>query len=97
MKKLIFIIATMLMFSCEGFLDETPKTERSLDQFFQSADEARSIVNTLYRSGAAGFYNQSDFRGSVAMMGGYLAGLFDNEAKGERIEPLRAQNLTFNG
>lgn len=96
MKKFIFIIAGLLMFSCERFLEENPKTERSLDQFFQSSDEARSIVNTLYRSGATGFYNPNDFRGSIAMMGGYIGGFFDNEAKGERIEPLRAQNLTFN-
>ncbi len=96
MKKFIFIISSLLMFSCERFLIENPRSEQSLDQFFQSPEEGRSIVNTLYRSGVTGFYNPGDFRGSVAMMGGYISGLFDNEAKGERIEPLRAQNLTFN-
>lgn len=96
MKKLISIfIGCLALVSCEDFLVENPKNEKSLDQFFESPEETRSLVNTLYRSGATGFYNTGGFRGSVAMMGGYMSGLFDNEAKGERIEPLRAQELTF--
>lgn len=96
MKKYIFIITALLLVSCERFLVEKPKSEQSLDQFFQSAGEGRSFVNTLYKSGATGFYDPGGFTGSIAMMGGYISGLFDNEAKGERIEPLRAQNLSFN-
>lgn len=97
MKKLILVfIGFLVLGSCDDFLEEKPKIEKSLDQFFQSPEEARSIINTLYRSGAANFYNTGGFRGSVVMMGGYISGLFDNEAKGERIEPLRAQELTFN-
>lgn len=97
MKKLILVvIGILVMISCDDFLVESPKTEKSLNQFFSSPEEARSMVNTLYRDGATEpFYNTGGFRGSVAMMGGYISGLFDNEAKGERIEPLRAQELTF--
>jgi len=96
MKKYIFIITALLMFSCKRFLVEEPKSEQSLDQFFKSPGEGRSFVNTLYKSGATGFYDPGGFTGSIVMMGGYISGLFDNEAKGERIEPLRAQNLSFN-
>lgn len=97
MKKILFtFVGCVMLFSCEDFLVESPQTEQSLDNYFQSAEEARSLVNTLYRSGATGFYNTGGFRGSVVMMGGYISGLFDNEAKGERIEPLRAQELSFN-
>ena len=97
MKKILFIFfGCVLLGSCEDFLVESPQTEQSLDDYFQSAEEARSLVNTLYRAGATGFYNTGGFRGSVVMMGGYISGLFDNEAKGERIEPLRAQELSFN-
>lgn len=92
--KSVFIILLVLV-SCDNFLVESPKTEVSLNQFFSSPEEANSVVNSLYRDGTAGFYNTGGFRGSVAMMGGYMSGLFDNEAKGERIEPLRAQELTF--
>ncbi len=97
MKNIIFIIVgCLLLISCDDFLVESPQTEQSLDDYFQSGEEANSLVNTLYHSGATGFYNTGGFRGSVAMMGGYISGLFDNEAKGERIEPLRAQELSFN-
>lgn len=97
MKRLAVILAVLLLtVSCQDFLVEEPKSEQSLDQFFQSPKEATSFVNALYRRGATNFYNTGGFRGSVVMMGGYLSGLFDNEAKGERIEPMRAQELSFN-
>lgn len=96
MNKLIIFLSVFLMFSCKRFLIENPKSEQSLDQYFHSANEGRDFVNTLYKSGVTGFYDPGGFTGSIAMMGGYISGLFDNEAKGERIEPLRAQNLSFN-
>lgn len=96
MKRLtILFVFLVSLTSCSDFLVEEPRSEQSLDQYFQSPKEARSFVNALYRRGATTFYNPGGFRGSVVMMGGYISGLFDNESKGERIEPLRAQELSF--
>lgn len=95
MKKFIVILFGLLaVVSCEDFLVESPKTQIALDQFFTSPEDARSAVNAIYRDGAGAFYHEdAGFRGSRAMMGGYMSGLFDNEGKGERIEGQIAHDL----
>ncbi|MEX2362115.1 MAG: RagB/SusD family nutrient uptake outer membrane protein, partial [Balneolaceae bacterium] len=95
MKKLIVVfIGILVLASCDNFLVESPKTQIALDQFFNSPEDARSAVNALYRDGAGAFYHEdAGFRGSRAMMGGYMSGLFDNEGKGERIEGQIAHDL----
>lgn len=96
MKKLIITVVFGLIFctACDDFLTEEPKTEIGVDQFFDSPDDARSAVNALYRDGAgAGSYNSGGFRGSNVMIGAFMTGFFDNEAKGERIEGQLAQDL----
>lgn len=95
MKKLFIITAALLIFTaCDDFLTESPKTEIAVDQFFDSPDDARSAVNALYRDGAgAGAYDSGGFRGSNVMIGAYMAGFFDNEGKGERIEGQLAHTL----
>lgn len=95
MKKFIVILFGFLVLaSCDDFLVESPKTQIALDQFFESPEDARSAVNAIYRDGAGAFYHDDGgFRGSRAMMGGYMSGLFDNEGKGERIEGQIAHDL----
>lgn len=95
MKKFIIIAASLFVFmACDDFLTEEPKTEIDVEQFFDSPDDARSAVNALYRDGAgAEAYNSGGFRGSDVMIGAFMTGLFDNEAKGERIEGQLAQAL----
>lgn len=98
MKKLLIVVAGLLVFAgCEDFLTEQPKTEIDVEQFFNSPDDARSAVNALYRDGAgADSYNSGGFRGSNVMIGAFMSGFFDNEAKGERIEGQLAQDLLQN-
>ena len=95
MKKIIIaLIGFALLASCDDFLVESPKTEIAVDQFFTNADDARGVVNSVYRIGAgANFYNSGGFGGSNAMMGSYMSGLFDNEGKGERIQGQLAHDL----
>ncbi|MCC5942080.1 MAG: RagB/SusD family nutrient uptake outer membrane protein [Balneolaceae bacterium] len=95
MKKLIILIAAFVVFTaCEDFLTESPKTQISVDQFFDKPDDARSAVNALYRDGSgANSYDSGGFRGSNVMVGVFMSGLFDNEAKGERIEGQLAHSL----
>ncbi|MEX2396719.1 MAG: RagB/SusD family nutrient uptake outer membrane protein, partial [Balneolales bacterium] len=97
MKKLIlFSLGFMVLTACEDFLVETPKNQISVDQYFSTPEDARSTVNSIYRDGAGAFYHEDGgFRGSRAMMGGYMAGYFDNEGKGERIEGQLAQDLAM--
>lgn len=95
MNKLIYILVFLILGACDDFLEEEPKDQISIGQYFNSPEDARSIVNGIYRSGAATFYNGS-FAGSEVMMGGYMSGLFDNERKGERAGPQEAQNLSLN-
>lgn len=98
MKKLIIVITGfMVLASCKDFLVESPKTQIALDQFFSSPDDARSAVNAIYRDGAGEFYyRNSSLEGARAMMDGYMAGLFDHEAKGERPHAQLLQDLHMN-
>lgn len=96
MKKLIFILVLSFwaLSSCDNFLAETPKDEISVDQLLESPEGAKGLVNSLYRDGqGASFYNSGGFGGADVMMGGYMSGYFDNEAKGERIQGQVAQDL----
>ncbi len=95
MKKLIILLAAFVIFTaCEDFLTESPKNQISVDQFFNKPEDARSAINALYRDGSgANSYDSGGFRGSNVMIGSFMTGLFDNEAKGERIEGQLAHSL----
>ena len=95
MKK-ISIIAVLLLTltSCEKFLEEDARSEISADGFFRSADDAYSAVNILYRKGFPTYYNAPVNGASRLMTGGFLAGLYDNQYKGEFV--VRAQAVSVN-
>ncbi len=95
MKKfLILIAAFVVLTACEDFLTETPKNQISVDQYFDKPEDARAAINALYRDGSgANSYDSGGFRGSNVMIGSFMSGLFDNEAKGERIEGQLAHSL----
>lgn len=99
MKKTSKIIAIVIFLlticSCQDFLEETPRDEISVNQFFTQPDDVRSAVNQLYGAGALTRYVSGDFQINQAL-GGYLSGLFTNE-RTERIGPAEANNLTLNG
>ena len=99
MKKISKIVGIAIFLltvcSCEDFLEETPRDEISVDQFFTQPDDVRSAVNQLYGAGALTRYVSGDFQINQAL-GGYLSGLFTNE-RTERIGPAEANNLTLNG
>lgn len=97
MKRLaIILLLSFALGSCDNFLAEEPKTQISIDQYFETPQDARSTVNGVYRSGVAGFYTAGGaYTGSTAMMGGYMSGLFDNEYKGQEVYVQHMQNLTM--
>ena len=97
-NKTFFILLTGLMlFSCSDFLEEVPKDEISLNQFFTEREHAFNAVNTLYRNGTAQMYFSSVYSGNRAMFGQYMSGFFDNEYKGQEPHIQNAQQLTLNG
>lgn len=83
--------------SCDEFLQEEPRSEMSVDQFFSYPTHAYNAVNILYRNGAPSFYSTGVYGGSRAMLGGYMSGLFDNDYKGQEVHVQHSQNLTLNG
>ncbi len=98
MKKIIKILAvatfSLVICSCEDFLEETPRNEISSNQFFNEPDDVLSAVNALYAEGALNRYITGDFQINQGM-GGYLSGLFSDE-RTERIGPAEANTLTLN-
>jgi hypothetical protein len=84
-----------MMFSCNDFLEEEPKSEIGSGQYFTNPVHARAAVNILYETGVPDFYrSRSGFVGPYMMNGSYLSGLFDNEYKGQEIFVQHTQNLT---
>jgi hypothetical protein len=92
------MIAGTLFYSCEDFLEESPRDEISLDQFFTQPAHAENAVNSLYRLGSPQMYSAGGvYAGKWGMYGQYLSGFFDNEYKGQEPYIQFAQQLTLNG
>ncbi|MHA6246917.1 RagB/SusD family nutrient uptake outer membrane protein [Pontibacter sp. CAU 1760] len=99
MKKIhaFILLAGLLCFSCEDFLEERPKDELAANQNFTQPAHAYSAVNSLYRTGAPQLYDGGVYNGAQAMLGNYMSGFFDNEYKGQEVHVQHAQQLTLNG
>tara|TARA_R110002049_G_scaffold309049_1_gene516196 strand:+ start:5116 stop:6687 length:1572 start_codon:yes stop_codon:yes gene_type:complete len=93
-KKVTLLVLLIIVFSCDKFLEEEPKNQISINQFFSEPEDVRSVVNSLYGIGAVRRYVSGDFQIN-GMLGGYLSGLFENE-RTERPGPFEANNLTLN-
>lgn len=94
----IFLLAAILLgSSCAGFLDEEPRDELVVNQFFAEADHAYSAVNALYRTGAPNMTDGGVYSGVPAMLGSYMSGFFSNEYSGQELHVSHTQQLTLNG
>lgn len=91
----ISLLLTGSIISCNSFLDENPKENMSLGQFYKTAAHARSGVNNLYSAGFMNFYNANVYAGATIGWGSYLSGLFDNEYKGQEVIVQYSQELTI--
>ena len=100
MKNIIKITALVglliICFSCDDFLKETPKGDLSWNTNFTTPNHAYNAVNVLYRNGAPSFYaNGGVYIGPTATYGGFMAGLFDNEYKGQEVICDYSQKLSI--
>lgn len=98
--KNIFLGLTLLGFafgfnSCADFLEERPKENMDLGQFYKTASHARSGINGLYNSGLITFYDAGVYNGANIAWGPYLSGLYDNEYKGQEVIVEYSQALTI--
>jgi len=92
------MLAGTLLYSCDDFLEEEPRDEISLDQFFEEPAQAENAVNALYAIGAPQMWSAGGvYDGKRGMYGQYLSGFFDNEYKGQEPHIQFAQQLTLNG
>lgn len=100
MNKILLGIALCgfigLSTSCESFLDESPKSEKGINENFQRPSDARSAVNGLYRKGYPEFFgNNGVYMPVSATLGGFISGFFDNEYKGQEVVCDYSQKLTI--
>lgn len=66
--------------ACNDFLEETPKSDATFEQFYQTPGQIEKAVNYLYRKGAPTFdTGNGAYYGAHGMLGGYLTGYFDNK------------------
>ncbi|CAH1000715.1 SusD-like protein P2 [Neolewinella maritima] len=94
---LALLLLSLAALSCNDFLDETPRDEISLNQFFTEPAHAQNAVNALYRDGAPAMYmNGGVYSGRQIMYEAYLSGFFDNEYKGQEPFIQFAQQLSVN-
>ena len=97
-KTLVILLLGVVGYACSDFLEEEPRDEASVDQFFSEPAHAQNAVNALYRSGAPDLYmNGGVYSGKRIMFGPYMSGFFDNEYKGQEPHIQFAQQLTLNG
>ncbi|GAA4798904.1 hypothetical protein GCM10023231_29580 [Olivibacter ginsenosidimutans] len=89
MKKIAIVILVFSFFSCTKFLEENPASELATTNFFDSADDAYSVVNILYHKGVPSFYQLTVNLSALQMYGGYRSGLFDNEYKNQFMSRLQ--------
>ena len=67
----------------------------SVQQYYKTANHARSAINVLYSSGFPNFYDANVYSGARIVYGPYLSGLIDNEYKGQEVIVQYSQELTI--
>jgi hypothetical protein len=89
---------SLLMSSCDDFLEEKPLDAKSNNQFWASESDAQSAVNALYFGGVP-YLNNTDVDGGwtpkATMWGGILSGLYVDKRK-DRQFTTASEGCNFN-
>jgi hypothetical protein len=92
------VALSLLMSSCEGFLEEKPLDSKTSNQFWATEADAQSAVNALYFGGVPYLHN-TDVDGGwtpkATMWGGIMSGLFVDKRK-DRTFTTASEGCTFN-
>lgn len=99
MKKYIYtsIVSFLILgfASCSDFLDEEPKSNMDVSQYFKNGNQATAAVNKLYDSGLPTLYDASVWGGATIGYGNYMSGYFDNERGGQEVVYSKTHDLSF--
>lgn len=82
MKKLFILIPMILTMSCESYLDEEPVSFLSDNQFYQTEEDALSVVNAAYEPFATNGYYGQQFFAQVEMKAEYCLGRGSHQPPG---------------
>ncbi|MCC8153932.1 MAG: RagB/SusD family nutrient uptake outer membrane protein [Tannerellaceae bacterium] len=95
---LCLLASSLLMTSCDDFLEEKPENEKSEDQFWETEGDALMAVNALYFGGVPRLHS-TDIAGGwtpkATMWGGLMSGLFVDKRK-DRIFTNASEGANFN-
>lgn len=92
------IILSLVMSSCEGFLDENPLDEKTTGQFWKTESDAKTGVNALYFGGVPYLHNidvDGGWTPKATMWGGVMSGLFVDKRK-DRTFTNASEGANFN-
>lgn len=96
---IIFLGASsVLLSSCNKFLEENPLDTKVATQFWKTASDAKSAVNGLYFGGVPYLHNidvDGGWTPKATMWGGVMSGLFVDKRK-DRTFTNASENGTFN-
>lgn len=73
MKTVYFLLFMLVCFSCSNFLDETDPSNFTADNYFTTAEQAESGVNSIYQD--LRMYAESDYGGNPYFMTEFQTGL----------------------
>lgn len=98
-KSIFCMIAlSLVMSSCEGFLDENPLDEKTAGQFWKTESDAQTGVNALYFGGVPYLHNidvDGGWTPKATMWGGIMSGLFVDKRK-DRTFTNASEGANFN-
>lgn len=95
-KILVLFILLSIGYSCNDFLQESPKSDLGWRDNFTAPSHAFAAVNVLYRTGAPSFFGNSGvYMGPWSSYAGFMSGLFDNEYKGQEVICDYSQKLSI--
>src|SRR5690554_7364794 len=95
---LCMLSLTVVMSSCEGFLEESPLDEKTTGQFWRTKSDAQTGVNALYFGGVPYLHNidvDGGWTPKATMWGGVMSGLFIDKRK-DRTFTNASEGANFN-
>ncbi|PRD46967.1 RagB/SusD family nutrient uptake outer membrane protein [Sphingobacterium haloxyli] len=98
-KNIVFALMCAGLFgtsSCSSFLEEGPRAQVTLSDFYQNEAQALENVTTLYRMGAPVRYGvaSSAYIGPTASINSFLTGYFSNDYEGQELISMYSRQLT---
>lgn len=93
---MLLLTGVVLTTSCNKFLEEEPRSNLSLENYYKNAGQAKATVNSLYRRGAPQriSYASSAYIGPTASVTTMLTGYFTNSYEGQERVCLFSRELT---